>query len=132
ITANLRGKEALVEGFGLWQPENGIAVVPRDLPFSSTQSVVIKGNLAADGTLSAGIKYILRGDNELLLRIAFHQAPPEKRKEIAQYLALSDGFRGKVTSLTISDPYETDKPFEVEYELTQEKFVDWSKKPVRI
>ena len=31
-----------------------------------------------------------------------------------------------------SDPYQTDKPFEVEYELTQEKFVDWTKKPVRI
>src|SRR5262249_2663506 len=71
-------------------------------------------------------------DNELLLRVAFHQSPPEKQKEIAQYLALSDGFRGKVTSVKTSDPYATDGPFEVEYEITQEKFVDWSKKPVRI
>ncbi len=47
-------------------------------------------------------------------------------------LALSDGFRGKVTSIKTSDPYETKEPFEVEYELTQEKFADWSKKPVRI
>jgi len=58
--------------------------------------------------------------------------PKEKWQEIAQYLALSDGFRGKVTSVKTSDPCATDKPFEVEYELTQEKFVDWLKKPVRI
>src|SRR5262249_3065757 len=37
-----------------------------------------------------------------------------------------------VTSVKTSDPYDTEKPFEVEYEITQEEFVDWSKKPVRI
>jgi len=132
IPASLRGREALVEGFGLWQPENGITGVPRDLPFRSTQNVLIRGELTADGTLTARVRYTLRGDNELLLRVAFHRSPAEKQKELAQYLALSDGFRGKVTSAKTSDPYETDKPFEVEYELTQEKFVDWSKKPVRI
>ncbi len=132
IPAKLRGREALIEGFGLWQPPDGIAVVPRDLPFRSRQNVLIRGQLATGGTLTAGVKYTLRGDNELLLRVAFHRSPAEKQKELAQYLALSDGFRGKVTSVKTSDPYDTEKPFEVEYELTQEKFVDWSKEPVRI
>jgi hypothetical protein len=85
-----------------------------------------------DGKLSAKVKYTLRGDNELLLRMAFHQTPPEKWKEVAGLLALSDGFRGAITSATASDPKATKDPFTVEYELTQDKFVDWSKKPVRI
>jgi hypothetical protein len=34
--------------------------------------------------------------------------------------------------VTASDPYFTKTPFTVEYEITQPKFVDWSKKPVRI
>jgi len=64
--------------------------------------------------------------------VTFHKTPKEKQLEIAQYLALSDGFRGKVTTVKTSDPSATDTPFEVEYELTQEKFVDWKKQPVRI
>jgi len=37
-----------------------------------------------------------------------------------------------VTSANASDPYATREPFTVDYEITQPKFVDWSKKPVRI
>jgi hypothetical protein len=51
---------------------------------------------------------------------------------VAGLLALSDGFRGVITSASASDPMATKEPFTVEYELTQAKFVDWSKKPVRI
>jgi hypothetical protein len=51
---------------------------------------------------------------------------------VAGLLALSDGFRGTITNVTASDPMATKDPFTVEYEITQPKFVDWSKKPVRI
>jgi len=130
IPAKLRGREALTGRLGM--SESQFSIVPTSLPFASTQRVKTTSSLSASGTLTAKVSYELRGDNELLLRVTFHQTPTEKQKEIAQYLALSDGFRGKVTSVKTSDPYDTDKPFEVEYELTQEKFVDWSKQPVRI
>jgi len=132
VPAKLRGREAVTGRFGLSMSQSPFSTVPTSLPFPSTQRVRTTSSLSASGTLTAKVTYNLRGDNELLLRVTFHQTPTEKQKEIAQYLALSDGFRGKVTSVKTSDPYETDKPFEVEYEITQEKFVDWSKKPVRI
>jgi hypothetical protein len=109
-----------------WQP------IDRKLPFASRQKVSVDASLSPDGKLSAKVRYSLRADNELLLRVAFHQAPKEKWQELAQLLSLSDGFRGKVTSVTASDPYATNEPFTIEYELVQPKFVDWSKKPVRI
>jgi Domain of Unknown Function with PDB structure (DUF3857) len=109
-----------------WEP---LSVQP---PFSSTQRVNISASLGGEGTLNGRVRYTMRGDNELLLRVAFHQAPKEKWKEVAQLLALSDGFRGKVTNVTASDPYATKEPFQVEYEITQPKFVDWTKKLVRI
>lgn len=118
-----------------WSPDSGLGVwnySPKPVRISQTQLVAVNGTLGSAGTLEAKLKYTVRGENELLLRVAFHKTPADKQKEIAQYLALSDGFRGKVTSVKTSDPYDTDKPFEVEYELTQEKFVDWTKKPVRI
>lgn len=102
------------------------------LPYPSKQNVTIDATLGPQGTLTARAKYAMRGDNELLLRVAFHQSPPEKWDGVAQLLALSDGFRGQVTKANASDPYETHDPFTVEYEITQPKFVDWSKKLVRI
>ena len=109
-----------------WQP------FERKLPFAAHQKVQVDAALATDGKLTAKVHYSMRGDNELLLRIAFHQSPKEKWKDLAQLLSLSDGFRGQVTNVNASDPYATKEPFTVDYEITQPKFVDWSKKPVRI
>jgi Domain of Unknown Function with PDB structure (DUF3857) len=134
IPSSFRGKRAF--GLDNTPPEDlgGIywKVVPADLPFASVQRVTVEAILATDGKLSAKVHYALRGDNELLLRVAFHQAPKEKWKDLAQLLSLSDGFRGQVSSVKASDPYATREPFAVDYEITQPKFVDWSKKPVRI
>jgi Domain of Unknown Function with PDB structure (DUF3857) len=105
---------------------------PTALPFAAFQKVSVDAAISGDGQLTAKVKYVLRGENELLLRVAFHQAPKDKWKDIATLLAISDGFRGQVTSAKASDPLSTEEPFSVEYELTQLKFVDWSKKPVRI
>jgi uncharacterized protein DUF3857 len=106
--------------------------VPLEPPFPALQQVHVDATLAEGGKLVAKVRYSMRGDNELLLRVAFHRSPKEKWKELAQLLSITDGFRGHVTSVTASDPYATKEPFSVEYELEQPKFVDWSKKPVRL
>ena len=132
IPAKLRGLKALNIEETPADTDNCFTTVPIELPFSSFQRVSIQSSLSLEGGLATKIKYVMRGDNELLLRVAFHQAPKEKWNEVAQLLALSDGFRGKVSNTTASDPYATHDPFTVEYEVTQPKFLDWSKKPVRI
>jgi hypothetical protein len=109
-----------------WQP------LKAEPPFPSIQRVSVGAYLSTDGNLKAKVHYSLRGNNELLLRVAFHKTSKEKWKDVAQLLAISDGFRGEITNVTASDPYATREPFTVEYEITQPKFVDWSKKPVRI
>jgi uncharacterized protein DUF3857 len=106
--------------------------LPTTLPFAAFQKVSVDAAIADDGQLTAKVRYVLRGENELLLRVAFHQAPKDKWKDIASLLAISDGFRGQITRAQASDPLSTEDPFTVEYDLTQLKFVDWSKKPVRI
>ena len=119
----------------LLYPPNSVQFLEKvstTLPFTATQRVNVDAAITTDGTLSAKVRYSMRGDNELLLRVTFHQSPKEKWREVAQLLAISDGFRGKITNVFASDPYATKTPFTVEYEITQPKFVDWSKKPVRI
>jgi hypothetical protein len=133
IPSNFRGKLALKLGL-LDEKEllSGLVHIPRDLPFPASQKVNVNASLAADGKLTAKVHYALRGDNELLLRIAFHQTPREKWTGLAQLLSISDGFRGKIISVSASDPMATHESFTVDYEITTPKFVDWSKKPVRI
>jgi hypothetical protein len=138
VPAALRGRDIFIipespQG-PLQSPENYYSweKIPHDLPFPAAQKVEMIAAISAEGTLQSKVKYTMRGDNELLLRVAFHQTPKERWKEVAGLLALSDGFRGTITNVTASDPMATKDPFTVEYELTQPKFVDWSKKPVRI
>jgi hypothetical protein len=134
IGANLRGKPAFLLLPGT--KENGSLspwlTAPVDLPFAASQQVNVDAVLTANGELSAKVHYSLRGDNELLLRVAFHQTAKEKWRDLAQLLSISDGFRGQVTSVNASDPSNTRQPFSVDYEIVMPKFVDWSKKPVRI
>ena len=134
IPSEFRGKEALrlvPDNDGRPRDFDSLEL-PSELPFRATQQVAVTASIAADGKLTAKVHYSLRGDNELLLRIGFHQTPKDKWKELAQLLSLSDGFRGQVTNVNASNPYATREPFTVDYEITQPKFVDWSKKPVRI
>jgi len=134
VAANLRGKPAFLV---LPDDKENTALsrwltVPVDLPFAASQHVDVDATLSADGKLTAKVHYALRGDNELLLRVAFRQTAKEKWKDLAQLLSISDGFRGKVDSVSASDPAVTREPFAVDYQITMPKFVDWSKKPVRI
>jgi hypothetical protein len=130
LPSNIRGKQAFIPHYMF--DIAPFAYAPTDLPFPSTQVVHVDATLNAAGSLTAKVHYELRGDNELLLRVGFHQTPKDKWKDLAQLLSLSDGFRGQVTSVNASDPYATREPFTVDYEITQPKFVDWSKKPLRM
>jgi Domain of Unknown Function with PDB structure (DUF3857)/Transglutaminase-like superfamily len=130
LPATLRGKQAFVPHYRF--DISPFVEAPKELPFLSTQSVRIDAALAEDGKLTAKARYSMRGENELLLRATFHKTPKEKWKEVGQILSLTDGFRGQVTGLTASDPFATKEPFTFEYQLDQPKFVDWSKKTVRL
>jgi hypothetical protein len=137
LPASYRGSTGLFlgidTGYLVDLPEASmIEEIPKDLPFSSTQRVNLTASLDTEGKLTAKVHYALRGDNELLLRVAFHKTPKDKWKDLATLLAISDGFRGRIDSISTSDPYATREPFTVDYEITMPKFVDWSKKPVRI
>jgi len=134
ISSDLRGKPALIvqdnaaplEEARLW------ATIPPDLPFPATQEVTVSGSLDAAGKLRGRARYSLRGDNELLLRLAFHHAPPDQWKGLAQVLALSDGLSVRVEESKISDPMATQGPFRVEYTFTEPRFSNWAKLPARL
>jgi Flp pilus assembly protein TadD/transglutaminase-like putative cysteine protease len=129
LASALRNKSAL-----LITPNGAGKIVetPADPPFLSTQRVEIEGQVSDLGKLTARLRYSIRGDNELALRVAFRRTPKTQWKQLGQRIALLDGIQGEVTSVNPSDPAETRDPFHLELEFSQPNFLDWSSKKAKL
>jgi tetratricopeptide (TPR) repeat protein len=132
LTANLRHKQALLIPMGKVPGATGaparLAETPNDLPFPATQRVEVAGQLSELGKLTAHVRYILRGDTELLLHLAFRRTPQNQWKQLGQLLSINDGFRGEVGEVKVSDLAATEEPFQIEYKIAQPNYLDWSSK----
>ncbi|HUO33840.1 MAG TPA: DUF3857 domain-containing protein [Candidatus Acidoferrum sp.] len=129
LVRKLRDKSALLV------PPDGdgkIVTTPADPPFLSTQRVDITGEISDLGKLTAKVHYILRGDNEFVLRVAFRRTPRTQWKQLGQTLAALDGIRGEVTSVDPSDPSAIRDPFELTFEFNEPNYLDWSAKNAKI
>jgi Flp pilus assembly protein TadD/transglutaminase-like putative cysteine protease len=129
LASALRNKSALLV------PSDGagkIVETPADPPFHSSQRVEIEGQVSDLGKLTAKMRYILRGDNEFALRVAFRRTPQTRWKDLGQTIATMDGLHGDVVAVKPSDPSDTQKPFELELEFSQTNFLDWSSKKAKV
>ena len=123
LASPLRGKSALLV------PADGagrIVETPADPPFVSTQNVDVDGRVSDLGKLTARAHYTMRGDTELVLRLAFHRTPQAQWNELGQTILSLDGIRGEVTSVKPADPMATHAPFELDVEFAQPNFLNWS------
>jgi tetratricopeptide (TPR) repeat protein len=129
LSPALRNKSAL-----LVRPDGSGEIVqtPLDPPFLSTQRVEIEAQVSDLGKLTAKLRYFLRGDNEFALRVAFRRTPQTQWKELGQTVAALDGIKGEITNVKPSDPSDTEKPFELDLEFTQDNYLDWSSKKSKV
>ncbi len=137
LAAGLRGKQALVipmdaPGASSLEDVPRLVETAADPPSLQVQEIEITGQVSPLGKLTAHVHYSMTGDNALVLRVGFRATRETDRKRLAQLLSAGDGFRGEVTDVKSSDPFETRKPFEVDYDISQAKFVDWSRKSLQM
>jgi tetratricopeptide (TPR) repeat protein/transglutaminase-like putative cysteine protease len=121
LSYQIRHKKAL------WVPLDGKAQVietPADAPVPNEQILDLDGKINDVGTLTAKLHFTFRGDSELLFRTAFRNAPENEWKNIAGNL----GLKGEATDIKVSDPADTNKPFEVSYSLSMPNYMAWSSK----
>jgi len=121
----------LRDKFALLVADDGggkIVQTPSDPPFVSTQHVDIDGQVSDLGKLAARAHYAMRGDTELVLRLAFHRTPQAQWNDLGQTILSLDGIHGEVTSVRPGDPMATHDPFELDIDFTQSNFLDWSSK----
>ena len=129
LASALRNKSALLV------PPDGagkIVETPADPPFHSSQLVEVEGQVSDLGKLTAKMHYVLRGDNEFALRVAFRRTPQIRWKELGQTIATVDGLHGDVIAVKPSDPSDTKNPFELDVDFSQTNFLDWSSKKAKV
>ncbi len=125
LAAPLRDKSAL-----LVAPDGKGRIVrtPADPPFAAMQNVETVGTVSALGILTGTVHYSVRGDEELLLRLAFRHTPQADWKQIGSAILQQDGLQGDATSVETSDPSDTRNPFEITVHFTQDDFLPWTSK----
>jgi tetratricopeptide (TPR) repeat protein len=109
-----------------------LETTPADPPFLSTELVTIEGAVDELGKISAHTRMVLRGDAEMYMRILFRRTPRSNWKALGPVLSIASGLRGEVTDIKTTDIADLDKPFEVEFNVSRNDFLDWSRKKLKI
>jgi tetratricopeptide (TPR) repeat protein len=121
----LRDKQALII------PQDGaphLEKTPVDPPMTNRQFSEITGKVTELGKLEAQVRYEMRGDTELYMRMLFRHVPRNKWTDWVKSLSAYSGLGGEVSDLNVSDPAATHEPFKLEYKIEAANFFDWSKK----
>jgi tetratricopeptide (TPR) repeat protein len=130
LSPMLRDKQALVV------PVNAVAkleTTPAEPPFLSTEVIELTGEVNELGKLTTKAHLSLRGDSEILLRLLFRRTPKSEWSHIGYYLSAIAGSRGNdVTDIKPSDPAALERPFEIDYTLSDDTFLNWSSKKEKV
>jgi predicted Zn-dependent protease len=122
LFTGLRGKEALVIPTG--KPA-ALMKTPESIPFPFKETFSAEGKLSADGVFTGHMVRTMRGDNEVLTRIAYRRLSPAKWDELTQRISYLTNFAGDVSNVKVTPPEETAKTFEISYDYTRKHYGDW-------
>jgi tetratricopeptide (TPR) repeat protein len=129
LSPQLRNKKALMI------PTSGPArleTTPAEPPFLSSELVTVEGTVDDLGKVTAKARLVLHGDAEMFMRFMFRRTPKANWKALGFYLGMASGIPGEVTDINISDPADLTKPFEVEFNVSKNDFLDWSSKKLKV
>lgn len=129
LSPQLRDKKALMI------PTSGPArleTTPAEPPFLSSELVTVEGTVDDLGKISAHARLVLHGDSEMFMRYMFRRTPKSNWKSLGFYLGMAGGIRGEVTDIKTTDPADLEKPFEIEFNVTRNDFLDWSSKKIKL
>jgi tetratricopeptide (TPR) repeat protein len=129
LSPRLRNKKALMI------PTSGPArleTTPAEPPFVSSEMVTVEGTVDELGKITAHAKLVLRGDAEMFMRYMFRRTPKANWKGLGFYLSMAGGIRGDVTDINATDPADLTKPFEIEFNVKRNDFLDWSSKKLKL
>ena len=129
LAPQLRNKKALMI------PTGGPArleTTPAEPPFLSSETIAVEGTVDELGKVIAQARMVMRGDAEMYMRFMFRRTPKSNWKSLGFALAMASGIKGEVTDIETSDLANLEQPLEVKFKVTQNDFLDWSSKKLKL
>lgn len=124
LIAALRGKKTLVI------PDQGTATLvqtPADPPFQSMFAFQSDGALTDTGEYHGKMHMTMRGDAELLFRLALRQIGESQWNTAVQGISSRFGFAGTTSDAYVSKLDDTQRPLEITYSYTRTEDGEWDK-----
>ncbi|HTZ75568.1 MAG TPA: DUF3857 domain-containing protein [Candidatus Aquilonibacter sp.] len=127
LIAGIRDKKALVI-----PGSTGATLVqtPADPPFPSFFNFRANGSLTESGEYDGKMQVTIRGDAELIFRLALRQVGESQWNTALQAISSNLGFGGTVSDGAISNLETADKPLELNYSYKRDREGDWDDKQI--
>ena len=123
LLAMLRDKEALVVPAA---GAPGLRKTPAELPYAAVTRTEVKSELDKTGSLKGHVEVSLRGDDEVLMRMASRQVARAQWDQMSGNYQNASGYTA-VTSGTVLDSSEdTAKPWEMRYDIAITPYGEWA------
>ena len=122
LVSALRDKDALVV------PPAGsphLEKTPADLPFPAVSHVEIKSELDKTGSLTGQVDVTLRGDDEILMRMATRQVARTQWDQLSQAYFEGTGWTGTTSGTVIDGGDDLSVPWHFHYNVANSSFGDW-------
>lgn len=122
LTLELRGQSAL-----LVHDDGSAALVetPTLSSFAAVQEVTTTAELTTTGSLHARMEIVLRGDDEIPVRNAFHRTPQSGWPDLVQQLVKNFGLSGSVSHVDASSPENLDSAFHLAFDYDEQSLPGW-------
>ena len=121
LLPQLREKPALV----ILPEKSEFRTTPANSPLANAEKYFSSGKLSGDGVLDTDARSEVRGDGEVMLRLAFRRVPQAQWKDLVQTISNGEGFAGTVSEVEASPPDKTETPFKFTYHYNRPNYSDW-------
>jgi tetratricopeptide (TPR) repeat protein len=101
----------------------------QDLPFQAFELFEFNGKVDDSGTMNADVTYFLRGDAEVSLKNALRKAPPNKYKDVVQYMSYYVGFGGDVSDVELTGLQDIENGLKIRYHYQRKSYLDFNDNP---
>jgi tetratricopeptide (TPR) repeat protein len=122
LLAMLRDKEALVVPA---TGEPGLRKTPAELPFPAVNRYEVKAELDKAGSLKGHVEVSLRGDSEILMRLAARQIARTQWDALSQGYQTGSGYDGTASATTLDPSDDTSGPWHMRYDFAKSPYGDW-------
>jgi len=127
LIPGIRDKKALVVPDG---EKAALIQTPPDPPFKSYFKFQSDGNLTDSGEYDGKMHMSMRGDGELIFRIALRQFSESQWTQAIQSISSNMGFGGKVSDGSVAELDTPDQPLELNYSYKRDRVGDWDNKQI--